>query len=498
MEAEYVVEDEEEEEEDGATPRQRRVEQNGDEEMYEEQQEEEEEEEEEIEEVNFVDEMPGRTDEERAQLNEEMGDLEETVKGLAEDYLLVDRLGEGTFSSVYKAIDLKNSDYNNSLWLNPSSESDDEGAGPSTRRKVQPKVYVAIKRIYVTSSPSRIENEISILEDLRGCTNISQVITAFRYEDQILVVMPFHCNDDFRNYYRHLSITSLRSYFRELFRALRATHARGILHRDVKPANFLFDESDGSGILVDFGLAQYPHGKREQTRVTRTVEQAVYEARKRSKLPADRVGFPHDDKRPSVKANRAGTRGFRAPEVLLKCPDQSVAIDIWSAGIILLSILTRKFPIFNSNDDTEALMEISAIFGKTKMDKCASIHNRTLISNVPALDHAGHNLESIILTANPYLYSNHSPDDTLQEHEQGIAEALDLLKHILALDPCKRYTAGQALEHEFLAEEGVDPDFDGPRGPGMAVCAEGHKLNDDGSPCPIHSVRDWRKPGTYE
>jgi len=35
------------------------------------------------------------------------------------------------------------------------------------RRKVQPKVYVAIKRIYVTSSPSRIENEISILEDLR-------------------------------------------------------------------------------------------------------------------------------------------------------------------------------------------------------------------------------------------------------------------------------------------------------------------------------------------
>lgn len=73
----------------------------------------------------------------------------------------------GTFSSVYKAIDLKNSDYNNSLWLNPSSESDDEGAGPSKRRKVQPKVYVAIKRIYVTSSPSRIENEISILEDLR-------------------------------------------------------------------------------------------------------------------------------------------------------------------------------------------------------------------------------------------------------------------------------------------------------------------------------------------
>lgn len=28
--------------------------------------------------------------------------------------------------------------------------------------------------------------------------------------------------------------------------------------------------------------------------------------------------------RPAMKANRAGTRGFRAPEVLLKCPDQTV------------------------------------------------------------------------------------------------------------------------------------------------------------------------------
>ena len=30
------------------------------------------------------------------------------------------------------------------------------------------------------------------------------------------------------------------------------------------------------------------------------------------------------DKRPTIKANRAGTRGFRAPEVVLKCPDQTM------------------------------------------------------------------------------------------------------------------------------------------------------------------------------
>jgi cell division control protein 7 len=37
----------------------------------------------------------------------------------------------------------------------------------------------------------------------------------------------------------------------------------------------------------------------------------------------DRVGFKRDDQRPTAKANRAGTRGFRAPEVLFKCPDQT-------------------------------------------------------------------------------------------------------------------------------------------------------------------------------
>lgn len=41
---------------------------------------------------------------------------------------------------------------------------------------------------------------------------------------------------------------------------------------------------------------------------------------------SSRVGYlkPEQEKRPSIRANRAGTRGFRAPEVLLKCPDQTV------------------------------------------------------------------------------------------------------------------------------------------------------------------------------
>ena len=52
-----------------------------------------------------------------------------------------------------------------------------------------------------------------------------------------------------------------------------------------------------------------------------------------------------------------------------------VAIDIWSAGMILLFFLTGKFPIFQSNDDIEALMEIATIIGKKRMEHAATLHS---------------------------------------------------------------------------------------------------------------------------
>lgn len=54
---------------------------------------------------------------------------------------------------------------------------------------------------------------------------------------------------------------------------MRDVHAREIVHRDVKPANFLFDPDSGSGVLVDFGLAQVGQVKRHlhTGRLTRRV-----------------------------------------------------------------------------------------------------------------------------------------------------------------------------------------------------------------------------------
>jgi cell division control protein 7 len=139
-----------------------------------------------------------RSPEERKEILEEISDLMDSVPQLQGDYKILDRLGTGTFSSVYKALDLHyHTKWDNSPWHghHPPSSSAHYQSAPRPKGS---KVFVAIKRIYVTSSPERIKNEISILIDCLSCRHVSQLITATRCLDQVVVIMPYHRNEDFR------------------------------------------------------------------------------------------------------------------------------------------------------------------------------------------------------------------------------------------------------------------------------------------------------------
>lgn len=74
---------------------------------------------------------------------------------------------------------------------------------------------------------------------------------------------------------------------------------------------------------------------------------------------------------PHLHAARAGTPGFRPPEVLLKSRTQTVAVDMWAVGVILLSLFSRSYPFFRSPDDMTALAELITLFGSEKMEAAA-------------------------------------------------------------------------------------------------------------------------------
>jgi len=62
-----------------------------------------------------------------------------------------------------------------------------------------------------------------------------------------------------------------RRVLHEVASALAAAHARGIVHRDVRPANILWDEESESAHLADFGIAALlVTGVDETTRLTKT------------------------------------------------------------------------------------------------------------------------------------------------------------------------------------------------------------------------------------
>ncbi|KAK6579949.1 hypothetical protein PZA11_007657 [Diplocarpon coronariae] len=426
---------------------------------------------------DMSDESDGSVDE---VVQEDMEKFQETFSGISSRFRLINRIGEGnwiatalwyrysrlagTFSTVYKAEDLLYHRYKNEWdieekenpqWTSPPSKkqrrmhSVSELSEYASQRR-RPK-YVAIKKIYVTSSPSRILNELELLNDLRGFDSVCPLITAFRSTDQVVAVLPYFRHTDFREYFRKMTVGDMQIYFRSLFQSLAAVHSKGIVHRDIKPTNFLYEPEKQRGVLVDFGLAE-----REGTDAKPCLcQEPPHERRRRvqnsvaaNSGPSN--GYPKNDSRPSRRANRAGTRGFRAPEVLFKCTCQSTKIDIWSAGVILLTILSRRFPFFNSADDVEAMIEIATIFGMRRMKSCAYMHGAVFESNIPTIGNVGFTLEKIILWSTCRNDSGKNGAEEPLTAEEMLA--VRFLERCFELDPNKRISAEEALEHPFLKE----------------------------------------------
>lgn len=187
-----------------------------------------------------------------------------------------------------------------------------------------------------------------------------------------------------------------------------------------------------------------------------------------------------------IHASRAGTPGYRPPEVLLKYPDQTTSVDVWAAGVIFLSVLSSVYPFFKAPNDYVALAEMVTIFGDKTIRKTAFLLDRlvTLSQKTKPLD-----LRKLCVRfrnrakfSSPELLKKYQrPDGTcdvckncdqfyfnclcmesafvtepVDDDDVFPPSAYDLLYRLLEVNPHKRITADEALKHEFFQEHQND------------------------------------------
>ncbi|KAA8587737.1 hypothetical protein FQN60_016599, partial [Etheostoma spectabile] len=155
--------------------------------------------------------------------------LYQAVPQLAKVFRIIDKIGEGTFSSVY--------------------------LGEAQMRDGRKEMF-ALKHLIPTSHPTRIAAELQCLTVAGGRENVMGVTYCFRKEDHVVIVMPYMEHQAIVDIIGSLSFEEVRLYIYHLLKALRHIHQFGIIHRDIKPNNFLYNRNSKMYALVDFGLAQ--------------------------------------------------------------------------------------------------------------------------------------------------------------------------------------------------------------------------------------------------
>jgi cell division control protein 7 len=119
----------------------------------------------------------------------------------------------------------------------------------------KPRQY-AIKRIFPTINAAFILVEMLILRLLDGQKHITDLVQGFRLDGQVSLVFKYQKSQPFLAYLNKLNLEEIKNYMFTLLTAVEHLAYWGVMHRDIKPTNFLYDPKSHTGLLIDFGLSE--------------------------------------------------------------------------------------------------------------------------------------------------------------------------------------------------------------------------------------------------
>ncbi|KIL00277.1 hypothetical protein PAXRUDRAFT_821817 [Paxillus rubicundulus Ve08.2h10] len=238
-------------------------------------------------------------------------------KGL-ENFELIDKMGDGAFSNVYKAIDLSTGD----------------------------KVAVKVVRKYELNASQRA-NILKEVQIMRGMNHPSIVkLTSFSESPDyyFLILELMEGGELFHQIVKltYFSENLARHVILQVAQGIRYLHEeRGVVHRDIKPENLLFERIP---IVPSRNIASRPYDedKEDEGEFTPSVGGGGIGRVKIADFGLSKVVWNEETMTP------CGTVGYTAPEIV-KDERYSKSVDMWALGCVLYTLLCGFPPFYDES-----------------------------------------------------------------------------------------------------------------------------------------------------
>ncbi|XP_050439158.1 MAPK/MAK/MRK overlapping kinase-like [Adelges cooleyi] len=223
------------------------------------------------------------------------------------DYELIEKIGEGTFSDVWRCVQ--------------------RDGGREMAAKVLKKTYKGP----MDAAAWATIHEVNVTKSIDRHPYLLLVECAYHESDTgslvlITELMKRSLYDVIESEGCPISDYRIKLYMYQLLEGIKYLHENNIIHRDVKPENILLSTGDRMLKIGDLGTA------------------CVAEKGKRY-------------------TEYVATRWYRSPECLLTRGCYGIKMDIWAAGCVLFEMATSR-PLFDGADEDDQMFKIDRVLGK--------------------------------------------------------------------------------------------------------------------------------------